>query len=138
MKKYMQYTLFLMLTVVPNLYSQPVIILVCGVGALIMYVLSEKQNDKIKQSDNDKSKKITDLESELRQQEVRSIYLEYRTTYSEDVPFYSEIPQWLVKLSDVYPDWEILFNGCFDVQKGKELLQKFYLEQEKYRENESD
>jgi len=46
--KYIKMACFLIFTITPNLWAKPAIILFCGIGALVMYYFSERDNTMLK------------------------------------------------------------------------------------------
>lgn len=113
--------LFFILTVAPNLYSDKIVILVCGVGALIMYVLSENQNKK--------------LNSETEKNKLRALFMEIK---NQDGYMILKCSNWLQKFKDVITEKEIeeinnetisfLENEKFAINQEKEWHKKNEIE----------
>ena len=105
--------LFFILTVAPNLYSDKIVILVCGVGALIMYVLSENQNKK--------------LNSETEKNKLRALFMEIK---NQDGYMILKCSNWLQKFKDVITEEinnetiSFLENEKFAIDQEKEWHKK--------------
>ncbi len=98
----------------------------CALIVIIMYWYSEKDNNSLK----------SELSNSKKEQDITNEYLETKQNYPDHVLFLPlDIPQWLVILSEKHCDWEIRFKNCFDVKKGKELLNLYYSTLEKTYSN---
>ena len=130
--------LFFILTVAPNLYSDKIVILVCGVGALIMYVLSENQNKKLKinsdkniQDIKNAKNTISELNSEIEKNKLRALFMEIK---NQDGYMILKCSNWLQKFKDVITEKEIeeinnetisfLENEKFAIDQEKEWHKK--------------
>ena len=137
-KNIFKMVLFFILTVAPNLYSDKIVILVCGVGALIMYVLSENQNKKVNinsdkniQDIKNAKNTIPELNSEIEKNKLRALFMEIK---HQDGYMILKCSNWLQKFKDVITEKEIeeinnetisfLENEKFAIDQEKEWHKK--------------
>ena len=81
MQKIPKMIFFLAFTIIPNLYSKPIIILICGLGALVMYWFSEKDNSSLKSNLFKSNNEIKELNTKTNKLEIENVISKFNYLY---------------------------------------------------------